>query len=233
MNRTRLLLLAAAGGVAAVIVVVALLVSGGGSSSTTTTTTQATTQPQAPTATLAGVPQHGDVLGKTSAPATMLVFEDPQCPYCMEWNTQTLSTVVDGFVRTGKLKLEYRGIEIIGPNSLQGLRAIYAAGLQNRAWNMSDAIYARQGAENSGWITTEVIRAAAKDAGANPDKVIAQMSSKAVDKLLILAATEANETHVNGTPTFIILRPLAAPQQLSVSSLDPVTFTAALSAALK
>ena len=232
MNRTRLLLLAAAAGVAAVVVVVALLVSGGGGSSSTTTT-QATTQPQAPTATLAGVPQHGDVLGRASAPTTMLVFEDPQCPFCMEWSTQTLPTVVDGFVRTGKLKLEYRGIEIIGPNSLPGLRAIYAAGLQNRAWNMSEALYARQGAENSGWITTDVIRAAAKDAGANPDKVIAQMSSKAVDKLLILAATEANETHVNGTPTFIILRPLAAPQQLSVSSLDPVTFTAALSAALK
>ena len=49
--------------------------------------------------------------------------------------SDTLPTVVDEFVRTGKLKLVYRGIPIIGPNSINGLRAMFAAGQQNKLWN--------------------------------------------------------------------------------------------------
>ena len=42
--------------------------------------------------------------------------------------------------------------------------AIYGAGGQNKLWNMAEALYERQGDENSGWITLPVIRAAATEA---------------------------------------------------------------------
>ena len=48
-------------------------------------------------------------------------------------------------MRPGRLKLVYRGIEIIGPNSQPGLRAIYAAGKQNKLWNLADALYRAPG----------------------------------------------------------------------------------------
>ena len=72
------------------------------------------------------------------------------------------------YVRTGKLKLVYRGVEIIGPNSRARVCARSAPpAKQNKLWNLVDALYARQGAENSGWITNSVILAAASDAGVN------------------------------------------------------------------
>src|SRR5262249_59473467 len=85
----------------------------------------------------AGIPKKGASRGRVAAPATMVVFEDPQCPFCRQWSVDTLPTVVRDFVRTGKLRLVYRGIEIIGPNSEPGLRAIFAAGKQNKLWNVA------------------------------------------------------------------------------------------------
>ena len=125
-----------------------------GPPATTTTSPAPITGPAAIAALFAGIPQHGDTLGNPSAPVTMVVFEDPQCPFCDEWSLDTLPTVLDQFVRTGKVKLVYRGILIIGPNSVAGLRAIVAAGRQNKLWNMNEALYANQGKENSGWITS-------------------------------------------------------------------------------
>jgi protein-disulfide isomerase len=141
--------------------------------------------------------------------------------------------VINQFVRTGKLKLVYRGVVIIGPNSVQGLRAIAAAGKQNKLWNLADALYARQGAENSGWITNGVILAAAKDAGANGKAIVAGMGAASVNATLSTWQKQATADKLQGTPTFIIERPPALSQPLAVSALDPATFVAALTAALQ
>ncbi|MFL5964216.1 MAG: DsbA family protein [Gaiellaceae bacterium] len=233
MTRNRPLLLAGAVGAAAVVAVVLILIgleSSSTSRAATPTTTQATS---VPALSLAGIPQHGHTLGKPSAPVTLVVYEDPQCPYCRSWNVDTLPTVIDQFVRTGKIKLVYRGVEIIGPNSEPGLRAIYAAGEQNKLWNLADALYARQGVENSGWITSAVILAAAREAGANGNAIIKQMGSTAVTADLSQAAKQATADQLGGTPTFIVERPPAVAHQLAVPGLDPASFVPALTAALQ
>ncbi|HEY6960922.1 MAG TPA: thioredoxin domain-containing protein [Gaiellaceae bacterium] len=233
MERNRLLLLAAAAAAAIVAVVVIVVVAGGGSSTTQPTTTQTTRGGGTEaTRTFAGVAQHGATLGKASAPATMYVFEDPQCPYCRQWNIDTLPTVVDNYVRAGRVKLVYRGIQIIGANSIVGISAIYAAGLQGKAWQMAEALYERQGAENSGWITLGVVRQAAGEIHANVAKLVKDMKSDAVLTEMRASAGQAQSLGVQGTPTFGIQKPLGTIEQLQISSLDPSGFTPALDAAL-
>ena len=232
MNRNRLLLLAAAAAAALVVVVVVIVVASSGGSSSPTTTT-ATPAGSAAASTFAGVPQHGDTLGRANAPATLVVFEDPQCPYCRQWNLDTLPTVVRDYVRTGRLKVTYRGIEIIGGNSVAGLRAVYAAGAQNTLWNMAEALYERQGEENSGWITLPVIKDAARSIHADPAELVRDADSKAVTTTLDAVERERQTLGVSSTPTFGIQRPLAALQPLQVSSLEPEGFTQALNAALQ
>lgn len=229
MNRNRLLLLGGAVLAAAVLAVILIVVAtgGGGSSDTTTSATTASSA-----ATLTGIPQHGITLGKPSAPATLTVFEDPQCPFCRDWNVGALPSVIDQFVRAGRVKLVYQGIEIIGPNSLTGLRAIYAAGSQNKLWQMVDALYARQGQENSGWITAAVIKEAATESHADDAAILAAMNSEAVTNELKAAAGHANAVGLRGTPTFILEKPLSAGVQLN-APLDGPGFTAALAAALQ
>ena len=233
MKRNRLILVAAAVGGAALVAAVLIHVAGKGSSSTTTTTSATTATTKTAASLFAGIPQHGDTLGKASAPVTLIVYEDPQCPFCRNWNVDTLPTVIDQFVRTGKINLVYRGVVIIGPDSVRGLRAIYAAAKQNKLWNVADALYARQGAENSGWITNGVILAAARDAGANGQAIVAGMGASTVDAALNAAQKQAIADHLQGTPTFIIQRPPAVAQQLPVPGLDPASFVSALAAALQ
>jgi 2-hydroxychromene-2-carboxylate isomerase len=98
---------------------------------------------------------------------------------------------------------------------------------------MVEELYRRQGEENSGWITPAVIRSSAVAIGADPDKLVAAAKSPAVTAKLLAAAKEANASAVQGTPTFLVSRPPGLPQQLSLTGLDPATFTAALDAALQ
>ena len=235
MPRNRLLVLGGAIAAAVVAVVVIVVVAGSGSGSSSTTTTTAT-QPGGGTeakSTFAGVPQSGDVLGKATAPVTLTVFEDPQCPFCRQWNIDTLPTVVQDYVRTGRIKIAYRGIVVIGANSLVGLAAIYAAAEQNKLWQMAEALYERQGAENSGWITVPVVRAAAREIGLSPEEVVTAMKSSTVTSAIRKSVNEAQSLGVNGTPTFAIQKQLGTLQQLQVSGLDPSSFTPALDQALQ
>lgn len=234
MPRNRVILILGAAVAAAIVVVVVVLVAGsGGSSSANEPTTTASAPSGTPVSALKGVPQHGDILGKQTAPATLTVFEDPQCPYCRQWNVDTLPTVVANYVRTGRVKLQYRGIVVIGENSVAGLRAIYGAAAQNKLWSMVEALYERQGDENSGWITIPVIKDAAKEAGADPAEVIAQADSKQVTAQLNANAKLAQQLGINGTPTFVLQKQLGAQQPLNVGGLEPDQFTPSLDAALQ
>jgi protein-disulfide isomerase len=229
MNRNRLLLLAAAVAAAAIVVVV-LIVVGAGKDSTTTVIGASSSSAHAHP--FQGVPQRGATLGSADAPATLTVYEDPQCPFCRDWNVNALPSVVADYVRPGKLKIVYRGVNIIGPNSEQGLRAVYAAGRQNKLWNVSEGLYGQQGEENTGWITDEVIKQVASDAGANANAVLAEASSSAVTAQLHASESEARAIGLQGTPTFILQRPLSPPVQLN-AALDASGFESALASALR
>jgi protein-disulfide isomerase len=174
---------------------------------------------------LAGVPQHGDTLGKADAPATLYVFEDPQCPYCRDWSVGTLPSVVGTFVKTGRVKLVWNGIPIVGQNSLAGLTAAYGAAKQDRLWNFVDQLYKRQGAENSGWINDATLRDAAKASGVNAERMLAD--AKSAGPRITRSENAANTYQVQGTPSFVVNGNL-----LPLTSLDPTEFNTALAAAL-
>jgi protein-disulfide isomerase len=233
VNRSRLYLLGAAAlGAVAVAVVLILIGTGGGSSGTTSSAATTTTAATGPVS-LKGIPQKRVTLGRATAPVTVQVFEDPQCPYCRDWNVGTLPTVVRDYVRTGRIKLVWRGISIVGANSEYGLRAAYAAGLQNKLWQMVDQLYARQGVENSGWINDAVIAGSAKAAGANVNAISAAFLTAPVTAMWNDARQAATTYAVRGTPTFIVQKPPAVPTQLQLSALDPASFEAALDPLLK
>jgi len=231
VQRNRLILLAGAVIAAAVVAGVLIAVAASKRTGNSATPTQATASASASTP-FAGIPQHGDTLGDPKAPAALLVFEDPQCPFCQEWALGALPQVITDYVKTGRVKLVYRGIEVIGPNSQPGLRAIYAAGKQNKLWSFAEELYRRQGTENSGWITNAVIEAAAGSVGANGKALLTASSSAAVTAGLREAAQEADAAGINGTPTFVLEDPPARPQELQLSALDAASFEAALEQAL-
>ena len=140
-------MLGGAAGVAIVVAVVLIVVGSGGTKDAATTTTPTATVPvkTTPTASIfAGIPQHGDTLGRANAPVTISVFEDPQCPFCRQWDLETLPTVIKRYVKTGRVKLVYRGIEIMALGELREFFATIPGAAQSsrRTWLITTAMHA-------------------------------------------------------------------------------------------
>lgn len=55
------------------------------------------------------------------------------------------------------MRIVFRGLAFIGPESERALRVTLAAGRQNRLWDVLEALYHRQGTENSGWVTDQML----------------------------------------------------------------------------
>ena len=89
---------------------------------------------------------------------TLVEYADFQCPYCASSARETFPTLVRDYVRTGRVKVVFRGIAMVGPDSLPPLQAAFAAARQDRLWNVTHLVYANQGAENSGWVTERLLR---------------------------------------------------------------------------
>lgn len=187
---------------------------------------------EAPTATavvdLEGIPQDGVFLGSPDARVTLIEYADLQCPACRAYAQTYFPTVVDQYVRPGRVRAEFRGIAFIGPDSETALRYVLAAGLQDRLWQLQDALYRNQGGENSGWVTEALLRAlAAEIPDLDVDRVLADAQSDQVTAMVTEAAAQANAAEVPGTPTLAIQIGSEEP-----SLLESGTSLAELSAAL-
>jgi protein-disulfide isomerase len=110
------------------------------------------------TSILRGIPQSGTRLGDPNAPIVLMEFADLQCPYCKEFAATSWPNIVKRYVRTGKVRMELRLINILGPDSGKAAKAVMAAALQNRMWDASMRFYDVQGQENSGYVTDRFLR---------------------------------------------------------------------------
>jgi protein-disulfide isomerase len=158
-----------------------------------------------PVVELAGIPQDGLVLGSPDARVTLIEYADLQCPACRGYAETYLPEIVEEYVRSGRVKTEYRGVSFIGPDSETALRFVLAAGLQNRLWQLQEALYRNQGAENSGWVTEELVRRLAADIrGLDVEQLVADARGDEVDALVQQAALQARLAEIPGTPTLAI-----------------------------
>jgi protein-disulfide isomerase len=195
--------LAAAGGIVALVViavVLAVVLVGGKSSSVGPLPTSGSVASGLAGATevnamFKGVPQHGLTLGSPSAPVTLVEYIDLQCPFCQQFETQVIPDVVKRYVRTGKLKVETRVLDFIGPDSTRGRNAMVAAGEQDKAFNLAQILYENQGTENTGWLSDSLIAKAAESIpGLNPRQLFATRNSAAVSQTAAVLDQQAGRT---------------------------------------
>jgi len=158
-----------------------------------------------PVVDLSGIPQDGLVLGPPGDGVTLIEYADLQCPACRAYTESYFPEIVNRYVQPGRVKTEFRGLAFIGPDSETALRWVLAAGLQDRLWNLQEALYRNQGGENSGWVTEELLRrASAGIPGLDADRVLADAESDEVSALVAQAATQAQAAEIRGTPGLAI-----------------------------
>lgn len=106
----------------------------------------------------AGIPQNGITLGDPTAKATIVVFADPQCPFCRDFELTELPEVIQKQVRTGKARMVLRMRAFLGDDSVTAANALYGAAEQNKMFQTSGILYHNQGEENTGWVTDKRVR---------------------------------------------------------------------------
>jgi protein-disulfide isomerase len=224
MQRNRLYQLGGVA-VAALVVVVALIVisASGGSKKKTSTTNAASVSSQ-----LAGIPQQGFAIGRADAPVTIDEFADLQCPYCREFAVGALPDLISKEVRTGKLRIVFHPLAIIGQDSLTAARVAAAAARQNKLWQFVETFYDNQQEENSGYVTDAFLTKIANQAGVDVKRAFAVRTTPAVTGALQQSLNAANALHVSGTPTFFISKEGGSPKQLNVDYTKAQPFISAV-----
>lgn len=171
------------------------------------------------TAVFDGSAQDGVALGPADAPVTLIEFVDMQCPFCREFEVEVVPALIEKYVRRGSLRIEMRGLSFIGPDSERGLRAVLAAGQQDRLFGMKALLFANQGAENAGWLGQDLVEAAGRSLpGLDVARLADDMSSDAVSEQLADHAAEAKRRGVNSTPTILVGKTGEEPRLVQLSS---------------
>ena len=178
---------------------------------------------------MAGITQDGIALGDPAAPATLVEFADLQCPFCGVYGRDVLPTLLDRYVRPGKLRLELHVLTFLGEDSVRAGRVAAGAAAQDRLWSFTDAFYANQGEENSGYVTDEFLRSTTAAAGVDLDAALADEGAPGV---LERARAEAERLAVQGTPAFFLRHGDGELEPLEFDDMTPQAFVSALGAAL-
>jgi protein-disulfide isomerase len=177
---------------------------------------------------LQGIPQDGIALGLPDAPVTLVEWADMQCPFCAEWSGQTFDELVRDYVRPGKVRLEFHGMDFVGPDSERGLRFVLAAAEQDRLWNVVHLLFANQGEENSGWLTDEVLTSVGRASGLDVDQAFADLDGDAVAARRDAAAASAEQYGISTTPSFAAGRTGRPFEVIELTSLEPGALTPTL-----
>ena len=188
-----------------------ILIATGGSSKRTTpepSSSRANATGAEVTSLFAGIPQHGNTLGNPKAQVGVQYFGDLQCPFCRRFTLGPLHSLIQSYVRGGRLKIEYRSLRTATQNPetfrIQQVAAL-AAGKQNKMWNFIELFYRRQGRENSGYVTESYLqRLAQQVAGLNLIAWTAARGDAELSGTLTSDAQTASEAGLASTPSFLL-----------------------------
>jgi protein-disulfide isomerase len=152
-----------------------------------------------------GIPQQGLVLGKPSAPVEMEMFIDVQCPICRDYEVSSLPTIVQKYIRTGKVQLHLQPWAFLGEQSKTGRLALIAASFQNKGYEYAKVLYDNQGQEESGWLTDSAMgQIAASVNGLKVQQVLSQKNDSDAATIASKVDDLAKKANVAGTPTILI-----------------------------
>jgi protein-disulfide isomerase len=204
-----------AGALVVVIAVVAVVIAVGSSSSSGGSASAGKAKSSV-NSLLAGIPQNGNTLGRASAPVTVTVFEDLECPVCQQFTLAAENQLIANQVRQGKAKLVFRSLQTATPDPATfqfQQQAAEAAAKQRKLWHFVELFYHQQGAEGTPYVTESYI-----DKLAHQIPGLDYKAWLTARKASGLSATVSADEHLaqskgySSTPTIVVTGPKGSPQ---------------------
>ena len=182
-----------------------------------------------------GIPQHGVELGNPDAETTLVELSDLQCPFCRRFSADVLPTLVERFIRPGKVRLVLRTLTFLGEDSKRAARVAQAAGRQNKLWQFTAIFFENQGKENSGYATDDfLLKIASAIPGLDTDKAMREQRSEPVSAELAGAEAVAKKFSIHSVPAFLVGKTSGASlRELKAPAGDAERFAADLEEAIR
>jgi len=203
-ERTRNLLVVGAVVVAVLIIAVAMVVI----SSNKDTTGEAVGSSGTPS-NLTG--DYNVTIGKDSAPDTIKLYEDFQCPICKEFEAYTGKQVQQG-IADGKIKVDYHMVAFLDDHSttdyssraLNAAMAVLSTAGPEAFSKFHTTAYANQPAEGSAGVPDSTLIQWAVEAGADEATVTPLINDNVYHQWVVNATDQMSKDGVTGTPTVFI-----------------------------
>ena len=144
------------------------------------------------------------ILGNSDAPITVLEWGDYQCTYCYKFHQNTLDTINDEFIKTGKVKLVFKDFPLNGPDSLLAAEASYCAEDQGKYWEFHDEVYKNWAGERTGWITRESLDRFAMTVNLDLEKFNTCLDEKKYQDKVNSIHNFGKELGIDATPSFLV-----------------------------
>jgi protein-disulfide isomerase len=155
--------------------------------------------------------QHVEGVGQDHI--TLVEYGDYQCPYCAEYYPFIKQAETEF---NQQITFQFRNFPLtsLHPNAFAAARAAEAAGLQNKFWQMHDALYDQsdlyyqENEKISNWVgasdPTTFFNQYAQQLGLNVNQFKTDYASTKVNDLVNADMSEGNKLGITGTPTFYI-----------------------------
>ncbi|MBB6099663.1 protein-disulfide isomerase [Deinobacterium chartae] len=149
---------------------------------------------------------HNDpmAIGDVNAPVVLVLWTDFRCPFCAVFNRQTLPTLIQEYVDTGRVRIEVHDVTFFGQYSQDAAVAAHAAGEQGRFFEFMAAVYAEAPEGGHPDFPRDTLIAFARKAGV-PDiqRFTADLDRPALVQAVQDNTATAQALGVNSVPFFV------------------------------
>ena len=155
---------------------------------------------------------NGNKLGKDDAQFKVVAYEDFQCPFCLQYTATQEPDLIEQFVKTGKVQIEFRNLTIIGQESYAAASASMCAADQDKFWEYKHKLFLTQAEagqfksekEDVGRFSTDNLKSFAKQLGLDTAKFNECLDTGAHLETIQSQTREAKAAGISATPGFTI-----------------------------
>ncbi len=141
----------------------------------------------------------GVIVGSTTARRGMVLFEDPQCPYCRRFE-ELNGPVITAALDARELAVEYRMRCFLGPESVRADNALALAAEVGRFDELRRALFAGQPPEGSGGFATDDLLAIGEHVGLTGSDFVSGVRGARYEKWVLRQEAAYRAEDPQGTP---------------------------------
>lgn len=147
------------------------------------------------------------ILGDPGAPVTLIEYGDYQCPFCGRFFTQVELQLRESYIKNKKVRMVFKNLQFLGPESTKAAEAAECAKDQNKFWAYHDALYSAEiadGREGNGNLKRDLFVQLAGNLNLDMKAFASCFDSNKYQKQIAQDTSVAQSAGVNSTPTSFV-----------------------------